>query len=122
MSSARLPTMMPTSVIPASRIASRQCSSTGRLATGTACFAIEWLNGRNRVPRPPESTRAFIVLPYVRLKRGGDFVDAVGAASSDPVLKVPERRRGLAVSGSLLPRAERVHGLPFADDHVAGWV
>src|SRR5829696_6770430 len=31
----------------------------GLLATGTSCLALVWVMGRNRVPAPPQGTRAF---------------------------------------------------------------
>ncbi|GAA3036006.1 hypothetical protein GCM10020000_11940 [Streptomyces olivoverticillatus] len=62
----RSPTTTPTSVTPKEPTDARTCSSTGLLAIGMSCFGIEWVNGRRRVPDPPDNTRAFMEDPLSR--------------------------------------------------------
>src|SRR3954470_10522239 len=70
--------MVPTWVIPASARHSRPWNGTVLSATGTSCSAEACVIGRDRVPAPPDSTRAFICVTLARIRRnrprrGGDL-------------------------------------------------
>lgn len=58
------PTTIAMSRIPASTSCRIGKCSTGMLATGTSCFAPEYVNGRNRLPLPPERTMPFMARDY----------------------------------------------------------
>src|SRR3990172_9489151 len=57
------PMTMPTSVRPASRMASMTRKSTGLLATGINCLALVKVSGFRRVPLPPLRMRPFMEYP-----------------------------------------------------------
>jgi hypothetical protein len=63
------PTIPPTGVIHASETDSRPSARTALSATGTGCSAGVCVTVRNRVPAPPDSTRAFICVTLARTRR-----------------------------------------------------
>ena len=63
--------MIPTFFMGVAAIWSRTYPRTGLFATGMSCFAQVKVKGLSRVPLPPLSTSAFIVIPYFS---GSDLV------------------------------------------------